>query len=338
MATETVLSPKVLKKATEAFQGSDTKRSIWQIVNSVIPYLVLFYLMLRSLEISFWITLLLAFPTAGFMVRTFIIFHDACHGSFFRSPKANRAIGIITGLLTFTPYEHWKHNHALHHATAGDLDRRGVGDVMTLTVDEFWALPPLKRLGYRLFRNPLVMFGIGPTFMFMIAHRFASRKDGKREWLSVMWTNLALIGIVVGMSLLFGFREYVIVQMLVMVIGGASGVWLFYVQHNFEGSYWVRHEQWDFAKAGLQGSSFYKLPKILQWFTGNIGFHHIHHINPRVPNYKLEACQNANPIFQAVKPLTIRSSLRSLSLRLWDEKTGKMVGFRQAANTAKTLS
>lgn len=314
------------KMATIPFQFSDTGRSIWQIINSLGPLILLFVAMYLCLEISYWLTLALAIPAAGFLVRTFIIFHDCCHGSFFKSKRANRILGYITGILTFTPFERWQHDHAIHHATAGDLDRRGVGDVMTLTVDEYRALPPIKRLGYRLFRHPLIMFTVGPLYIFLISHRFTLKKTGRRERMSVIITNLALLVMVGSLAYLMGWKEYVMVHLPIIVFGMTAGVWLFYVQHNYEGSYWTRHTNWDFATAGLKGSSFYKLPRLLQWFTGNIGFHHIHHLNPRIPNYKLEACYRSSELFQHVKPLTIGRSLKSLNLRLWDEPSKKMVG------------
>ena len=314
------------KKATIPYQHPDLKRSSWQLVNTLLPFAILFYLMYISLNVSYWLTFALGIPAAGLLVRIFIIFHDCCHGSFFKSPKANRIVGYITGILTFTPYERWKHDHSIHHATAGDLDRRGVGDVMTLTVDEYLALTPIKRLGYRLFRHPLIMFTVGPIYVFIISHRFALRSAGKRERMSVIVTNLAVLAMVSLLILIMGWREYLLVHVPIIVMGTTAGVWLFYVQHNYEGSYWTRHANWDFVTAGFKGCSYYKLPRILQWFTGNIGFHHIHHLNPRIPNYKLEACYEENEIFQQIKPLTIRNSLKSLNLRLWDEPSKRMVG------------
>jgi omega-6 fatty acid desaturase (delta-12 desaturase) len=313
------------KIATVPYQYPDISRSIWQIINSLGPLILLFAGMYLSLEISYWLTLALSIPAAGFLVRTFIIFHDCCHGSFFKSKRANRIMGYITGILTFTPFERWQHDHAIHHATAGDLDRRGVGDVMTLTMDEYRALSPIKQLGYRLFRHPLVMFTIGPIYIFLVSHRFALKKAGKRERMSVVITNLALLVMVASLSYLLGWKEYLMVHLPIIIFGTTAGVWLFYVQHNYEGSYWTRHTNWDFATAGLKGSSFYKLPRLLQWFTGNIGFHHVHHLNPRIPNYKLEACYLNSEQFQRVKPLTIRSSLKSLNLRLWDEPSKRLV-------------
>lgn len=309
------------------YQTPDARRSWWQVANTIIPYFFLGFLMYLSLSVSYWLTLLLAIPAAGFMMRTFIIFHDCGHGSFFKSKRANDTMGIFTGILTFTPYYRWRHDHAVHHACAGDLDRRGVGDVWMLTVDEYQALPTWRKLVYRVVRHPLVMFTVGSLAVFLIGHRFASRASGKRERYSVYWTNLALLGIALLMSALIGFKAYVLIQLPILAIGTSIGVWLFYVQHQFDGVYWERHEGWKFVDAALWGSSYYKLPRILQWFTGNIGFHHIHHLGPRVPNYNLEKCHYENPLFQQVKPLTLRSSMRSLFYRLWDEEQHKMVGF-----------
>ena len=318
--------PNNWRKILQVYQTPDLMRSIWQVINSIIPYLLLWYAMYWSLSISYWLTLLLAIPTAGFLVRTFIIFHDCGHGSFFESRTANDALGILTGLLSFTPYYEWRHSHAIHHATAGNLDRRGTGDVLTLTVEEYVALPWWKKAGYRIMRNPVIMFTVGSFFVFTIGHRFPRKRSGKRERASVIWTNFALLGIITRLILLIGWREYLLVQVPIMFFAASAGVWLFYVQHNFDRSYWERKENWEFIKAGLHGSSYYQLPAILQWFTGNIGFHHIHHLAPRIPNYKLPACHAENELFQ-VKPLTIRSSLRSLKLRLWDEQARKMVGY-----------
>ena len=303
----------------------DMWRSIWQLVNTLIPYLALFYLSMRSLEVSFWLTLPLSILTAGFMVRTFIIFHDCGHGSFFKSRGANQWLGRITGFLVFTPYQRWTHDHAIHHATAGNLDRRGKGDVYTMTVEEYLEAPWWKKFGYRVMRQPVFMFVFGSLIVFIVAQRIPPGK-GKREQASVWWTNLALAVWVTLMSVVFGWKAYLIVQLLVIFFGASVGIWLFYIQHNFEGAYWERHDKWDFLKASLQGSSFYKLPVVLQWFTGNIGFHHIHHLSPKIPNYKLPKAFKENPIFH-VKPLTLWSSFKSLTLRLYDEKTRKLVGW-----------
>jgi omega-6 fatty acid desaturase (delta-12 desaturase) len=300
-------------------------RSIWQIANTLIPYVVLFYLSMRSLEISFWLTLPLSILTAGFMVRTFIIFHDCGHGSFFKSKTANTWLGRITGLLTFTPYYRWRHDHAIHHASAGNLDKRGTGDVYTMTVNEYMQAPWWKKFGYRVMRQPIFMFLFGSVIVFIVVHRIPPKK-GKREIASVWWTNLSLAIFVTGMCLLFGWKAYLLVQFLVVLFGASVGIWLFYIQHNFEGVYWERREQWDYFKACIQGSSFYKLPAVLNWFTGNIGYHHIHHLSAKIPNYNLPRAFRASPIFQ-VRPVTLFSSLKSLTLRLYDEQTRKLVGW-----------
>lgn len=316
------------KQTVEKYQTPDLKRSLWQVANSVIPYLVLWYLMYRSLTVSYWLTLALSVLAAGFLIRVFIIFHDCGHGAFFKSQKANDIVGFIAGVLTFTPYYNWRHEHAMHHATAGDLDRRGVGDIWTLTAREYLESSVWQRFVYRLYRNPLVMFIIGPFFVFMIRYRFPLRTAGKRERRSVYRTDLALILLVSVMSLTIGIKAYILVQLPIWMIASAAGVWLFYVQHQYEGVYWERHDNWDYVDVALAGSSFYKLPKVLQWFTGNIGFHHIHHLSARIPNYYLEKCHKENPIFQNVKAVTLGASLRSLTFRLWDEEARRLVGFR----------
>jgi omega-6 fatty acid desaturase (delta-12 desaturase) len=305
----------------------ETWRSMWQVFNSVIPFFVLWYLAWRSLEIGYWLTLLLTVLAAGFMVRMFIIFHDCTHGSFFKTPLANNRLGLLLGVAVWTPYYAWKHSHAIHHATAGDLDRRGIGDVYTMTVEEYLAAPWYKKFGYRVMRNPIILFTIGALIVFVFSHRFWDKSAGKREKNSVIWTNIALLGFVGWTIYHIGWQAYLLVEIPILLMGCGLGVWLFYVQHNFDPTYWERHQNWEFFRAGMDGSSFYRLPKVLQWFTGNIGFHHIHHLSPKIPNYKLEECHNENPIFQ-IEPLTLRDSLKSLYFRLWDEKEKMLVGWR----------
>ena len=303
------------------------RKSIWQVINTLIPYLTLCGVMIWSLDVSYWLTLAVAVAAGGFLIRIFIIFHDCGHGSFFRSQRANHFWGFVTGVLTFTPYHQWRQKHALHHATSGDLDRRGTGDIWTLTVQEYFEAPRWKRLAYRLFRNPFVLFVLLPLYLFLIHQRFPSPAVGRRERLGVHWTNGALLLIAIAMSMTIGIKAYLLIQLPVMMITGTVGLWLFYVQHQFEGVYWKRREHWGFAEAALHGSSFYKLPRILQWFSGNIGFHHIHHLSARIPNYNLERCHKAHPMFQSVKPVTLFSSLKSFTFRLWDEQRRKLVGF-----------
>jgi len=310
------------------YQRPAVWRAVWQIVNSLVPYVVLWFLMYRSVAISYWLTVPLVLLAGGFLVRLFIIFHDCGHGSFFKSRIANDILGSITGLLCFTPYYEWRWEHAVHHASAGDLDRRGTGDVWTLTVQEYLAASRWKRFAYRLARNPFILFLVAPLFLFLVLQRFPARKAGRRERLSVYGTNLALLALVAGMGWSMGLGTYLLLQLGVVAVGSSVGVWLFYVQHQFEDVYWERGDQWDYLKAALQGSSYYKLPKVLQWFSGNIGFHHIHHLSPRIPNYHLQKCHQAEPLFQTVKPVTLLSSLKSLGFRLWDERRRKMVGYR----------
>ena len=315
------------QEAVAKYQNPDVRASLWQIATSVIPYIVLWFLMYLSLEYSYLITLALSVLAGGFLVRIFIIFHDCGHGSFFKSQKLNHIVGSICGVMTFTPYFEWRHAHAIHHATAGDLDRRGTGDVLTLTVKEYQQMPGWKRLGYRLYRNPLVMFILGPMFVFLVVHRFPSRNSKKRERTSVYWTNLAILAYIVPLVVLIGLERYILIQLPIALLTGTAGVWMFYVQHQFEGTYWEKHVQWDYVTAALKGSSYYKLPKILQWFTGNIGLHHIHHLSPRIPNYNLQACHDANPLFQQVPTVTLGPSFKSVFFKLWDEEQRRLVGF-----------
>src|ERR1044071_49372 len=319
--------PSAWKQIVARYQTPALGRSVWQLVNTLVPYAVLWYLMYLSRSVSWWSTVPLAVLAAGFLVRIFIIFHDCGHGSFFKSRAANDVLGFLTGVLTFTPYYQWRWEHALHHGTSGDLDRRGVGDVWTLTVREYLEASRWKRFAYRLARNPFVLFVVAPFFLFVLKHRFPSAQAGRRERYSVYWTNLAMLLMAAAMSRAFGIEAYLMIQLMVTVVSGGAGMWLFYVQHQFEGVYWERGEEWDYTAAALQGSSFYKLPKVLQWFSGNIGYHHIHHLSPRIPNYHLEKCHKAEPVFQAVPPVTLFSSLKSLTFRLWDEQRRRLVGY-----------
>ncbi len=309
------------------YQNPQLARSIWQLVNTLVPYVFLWYLMYLSLHVSYWLTLGLAVLAAGFLVRVFIIFHDCGHGSFFRSGKANRFWGFVTGILTFTPYDYWRHEHAQHHAGAGNLDKRGFGDVWTLTVKEYVTASRWTRIRYRFARHPLCLFIIGPAILFFIVHRIPGKEGGSRGRRSTYLTNVSILAMAAAVSSLIGLKAYLLIQLPVVAIAASAGVWLFYVQHQFEGVYWERHQQWDYVTEALKGSSFYKLPKILQWFTGNIGFHHIHHLCPKIPNYFLEKCYKENPLFQEIKPITFFSSLKSMTFRLWDEQNHRLVGF-----------
>jgi omega-6 fatty acid desaturase (delta-12 desaturase) len=315
------------RNAVARYQRASTMRALWQLTNSLGPYLLLWYAMYLVLDVSMWLTVPLAIVSAAFLVRIFIIFHDCTHGSFFRSRRANEIVGFIAGALTFSPFQHWRWEHAMHHAGSGNLDRRGTGDIWTMTVQEYLSASRWRRLHYRLVRNPLVLFVLAPLFVFVVKQRFASRKAGKRQRRSVLWLNLVLLGTVALLSWAFGVMPYLVIQSITMTVAGAVGLWLFYVQHQFEGVYWERGGNWDYTTAALRGSSYYKLPKVLQWLSGNIGFHHIHHLSPRIPNYNLQRCHESDRLFQDVTPITLTSSLRSLRFRLWDEQDKKLVGY-----------
>jgi omega-6 fatty acid desaturase (delta-12 desaturase) len=310
------------------YQKADTRRALTQMATTLLPLAGSLYLMYRSLEWSYWITLALAVPTAGFLVRTFIIMHDCGHGSFLPSQKYNNLVGYITGVLTFTPYAEWRHEHAIHHATAGDLDRRGHGDIETLTVEEYVALSRWERFKYRLYRHPLVLLLFGPLYM-MFVQRVPGRyrSSGSPKTASVWTTNVTLAAAITVLALVIGIQSVLLVYLPAAYISASAGVYLFYVQHQYDQAYWERHSKWDYATAAVEGSSYFKLPKVLQWFTGNIGLHHVHHLAPRVPNYNLQRAHDENPMFKAAPVLTMAQSVRCLRLSLWDEQQKRLVPF-----------
>jgi omega-6 fatty acid desaturase (delta-12 desaturase) len=305
-------------------------RSLLELATSVVPYLALSVLMYLALGVSYLLVLVIAIPASGFLVRTFILFHDCSHGSLLASKRANMWLGTALGLLVYSPFLRWRHDHAIHHATSGDLDRRGGGDVRTLTVSEYLALPSRGRLGYRLFRNPLVMFGVGPIVALVVGPRLVSRSARPRLRRSVIGTNIALAVLVAALCLLVGWRDYLLVQAPTVLLAGSAGIWLFYVQHQFEDAYWESNEDWSYADAALRGSSYLKLPKVLQFFSGNIGLHHVHHLSARIPNYNLQRAHDENPIFHEVPTLSLADGLRSVRFKLWDEDRGRLVTFAEA--------
>lgn len=322
-------------KELNAYQRPSLWRSLWQFSTTFLLYIVMWVLMYKSLSWSYGITLLLAIPTAGLLIRLFIFNHDCGHGSFLKNKTLQRYIGRIGSFLTFTPYYFWKEQHAIHHRTTGNLDYRNEGgDVWMMTTREYQSQKWFKKLCYRIYRNPVLYLGIiSPIyFIFVLRFNFARNKKSlpnrKKLRNSVYLTNLALLLYSIVLSLIMGFGNYVAIQLPILVCSSAAGVWMFYVQHQYEGVYWKHNKDWDFNTASVKGSSYYKLPKIFQWFTGNIGFHHIHHMNPRVPNYFLEKCQKASPLFSSIQPLTFWKSLKMAALKLWDEEKEKMVGFK----------
>ena len=312
----------------EPFQQASVWRGTWQLVSTLSLYAGIWVLLYFAINYSWWLAVPLVVLGSGLLVRLFIIFHDATHGSFFSSRRANDFVGGLTGTLTFTPYRHWRGEHSIHHGATGDLDRRGVGDVWTMTVQEYLASSRWKKFTYRVARNPFVLFVVAPFVLFLGLHRFSRKGAPEREVRSVRNTNIALFVMLCVMGSIFGFVPYLILQCTIMLGAGAGGIWLFYMQHQYEDAYWERTENWDYTVAALKGSSFLRLPKVLQWFSGNIGFHHIHHLSPRIPNYHLERCHVSSPMFSSVTPMTLWSSFRSINLRLWDEASRKLVGFR----------
>jgi omega-6 fatty acid desaturase (delta-12 desaturase) len=310
-------------------EQASLRHSFVDVATSVFPYLLLSVAMYLGLQVSVWITLALAIPAAGFLLRTFVVFHDCAHGSFMPTKRGNLWLGRLTALLVFQPFGNWRHNHAVHHGTSGDLDRRGTGDVPTLTVEEYMSRPWKARLAYRLFRNPLVMFGLGPIWSLMLGPRIWSNKMRPRQRHSVIATNLVL-ALVIGAIVWFaGLDAWLLVQMPIAILAGTMGVFLFYVQHQFEDVYWESSEDWNYADAALQGSSYLKLPKIFQFFSGNIGLHHVHHLSAKIPNYNLQRAHDENPIFHDVPVLSVRDGLRSISLKVIDPASGRLLTWSQ---------
>ena len=308
---------------------SDMRKAMIQIFTTFVPYIGLWSLMVYLLlnGYPYWAVIIIVPFQAALTLRVFIIFHDCCHGSFFESNKLNTIMGYITGTLTFTPFRQWRAAHNIHHATSGDLDRRGIGDITTLTIEEYKQLPKLSKLRYRFTRNPFVIFGLGSIGIFMFVHRVPRKWDDKKSARSVWITNFFIAIYIASFGLTIGFLPFAKIILPVLYLSGTVGIWMFYIQHQFEDAYWRRHSAWDHFMAGLKGSSYYKLPKILHWISGNIGFHHVHHLHPSIPNYHLQRCFRDIKALSEVKPLTILMSLKLPWLSLWDEENQKLVRF-----------
>jgi omega-6 fatty acid desaturase (delta-12 desaturase) len=317
------------EKIVLKYNQPELRKSIWQICNSVIPYLFMWYLMYRSLAYSYWVTLGLTIISSGFLIRIFIIFHDCGHRSFFASKRANEIVGMIMGILAFTPFDRWHNQHRIHHATSGNLDKRGIGDVWTMTVEEYLKSSASQRFFYRAFRNPFIMFTVGPLLVVFFQNRVSTKKMSSSERWNVYFTNFMILLIATLVSLLIGIKAYLIIQIPLILISHSMGLWLFYIQHQFDDVDWERENKWDYKTSAIKGSSFLKLPAILQWFTGNIGFHHVHHLSSRIPNYNLEKCHYENDIFKDIKPVIIFATFKALTRGLWDEASHKMISFRK---------
>ena len=316
-------------QALARFEQPDLRHTLTQLANTVGPILALDALMVGSVlrGYPYWITLAMAVVTAGLLMRVFIFLHDCSHGSFFASPRANEILGFLCGVMLLIPYVEWRWTHLTHHATFANLDRRAEGDIRLMTVEEYRTAPWRQRLEYRIYRDPFFLFTFGPTFLFALIYRFPIKGAPPRERTNVWLTDLAILAVLATAYLTVGLRVFFLVMTPVWLIVWTTGVWFFYVQHQFVGVYWARDPEWDFIRASLEGSSYYKLPKVLQWLTGNIGIHHVHHLRPRIPNYHLQQAYDATPEVQAVKPLTLRGSLTCLQLNLYDEERKALVSF-----------
>ncbi len=320
---------KNLRKQIIPYEKSNLKASVWQMINTFVPFIILWILAYKSLSTSIFLTLIFDLAAALFLIRIFIIFHDCCHQSFFKNKTANKILGTITGIVTLFPFSQWKHSHSIHHATSSNLDKRGVGDMWVLTVEEYVSASVWTKLAYRIYRNPIIMFGFGPIYVVLITNRFNTKNAKLKERLNTYITNIAIVGLSALFCWQIGWENFLIIQGPIFFVSAALGIWLFYVQHQFEDSYFEEDENWDYVKAAVEGSSFYKLPKLLQWLTGNIGYHHVHHLSPRVPNYHLEDVHNNTLPLQNVPTITLKTSLSSLKFRLWDEGSKKFISFKE---------
>lgn len=318
---------KQLRKSVAPYTTPNNRKSYIQLINTLLPLIVLWILSYVSLQVSIWLSVLLAIIGAGFVIRTFIIFHDCTHGSFFHSKRKNDFIGTLTGIITLFPYEKWKREHSIHHATSSNLDKRGVGDIWVMTVEEYLEASKWERLKYRLYRNPFIMFGLGPIYLMLISNRINQRDARPREKRNTYLTNILIVVFYSIIIYFTGWKAFLLIQGVMMYVAASLGIWLFYIQHTFEDSYFEEESEWDYVKAAVEGSSYYKLPRFLQWLTGNIGFHHVHHLAPRVPNYRLEEAHDLTPPLHQATTITLKTSLDSLKYRLYNPKNKSFVTF-----------
>ncbi|ARI75728.1 fatty acid desaturase [Halobacillus mangrovi] len=320
---------KELKKNVASYAKPDNSAGVRQLLNTFVPFILLWYLAYVSYSVSVWLTIPVAMIAGGFVIRLFIIFHDCTHQSFMDNQKANRIIGTITGIITLFPFDKWKRSHSIHHATSGNLDKRGTGDIWVMTVEEYFEAPLKTRIAYRIYRNPIVMFGLGPIYLFLISNRFNRKGAKRKERMNTYVTNVAIVAIYSLLVWAIGWQAFLLIQLPILYVSGVLGIWLFYVQHQFEDSYFEDESEWDFVKAAVDGSSYYKLPKVLQWVSGNIGFHHVHHLSPRVPNYNLEKAHDETPPLHHATTITLKTSLESIRFRLYDTKNKTFISFKE---------
>lgn len=326
---------KKLKKGIAPYEKANVKVSVRQLLNTIPPFFLLWFLAYQSLQVSVLLAVVIAIMAAGFLVRVFIIFHDCTHNSFFSSRKANDRLGTILGIMTLFPYEKWKRDHNIHHATSGNLDKRGTGDIWIMTVNEYLQASFWQKLSYRLYRNPFVMFVLGPLYLLLVSNRKNHKGAKRKERINTHVTTLAAVIIYALVIMLIGWQAFLIIQGTILFVAALLGIWLFYVQHQFEDAYFENKDEWDYVKAAIDGSSYYQLSKPLQWLTGNIGFHHVHHLSPRVPNYYLETVHETNPSLQQVTTITLRTSLKALRFRLYDENQKTFISFRELKSQLK---
>ena len=319
-----------LRKEVQHYAKSDLKLSVRQLINTVIPLVVIWVLGYVLAPLSPWFAIASAILASGFVIRTFIIFHDCTHGSFFSDRKLNDRFGLITGILTSFPYEKWKNEHLIHHASSSNLDKRGIGDIEMLTIEEYYEKSKFGRFCYRLYRNPFVMFGLGPLYLVLFQNRFNRKAAKRKERMNIYLTNGIFFGMIILLIVLCGWKTVLLIHGLTLFISGGLGIWLFYIQHTYEDSYFEHDDEWNYVKAAVEGSSYYKLPLILQWITGNIGYHHVHHLSPRIPNYYLQTAHESVKPLQQATTITLKTSLESLRYKLYDPKNMKFVTFAEA--------
>ena len=330
------LDPRKLVAELKPFTAVHTGRSVWELTATLVPFFALILAMLWAVSAGYFAALLLL-PVSGLLLlRTFIIQHDCGHGAYLAKRTSNDWLGRMLGVLTFTPYDCWRRSHTLHHASTGNLDARGFGDVDTLTVAEFRALKPFQRLMYRVYRHPVILFGIAPAYLFMLRHRLpiGLMRDGRQYWVSALGTNLAMAGMFAALMAFFGVGATLMVLLPTVLVAATAGVWLFYVQHQFEQAHWDKADAWKFHEAALYGSSHLDLPQPLRWFTGNIGMHHVHHLASRIPFYRLPNVLDAYPQLASLNRMTIREAFKPFLLTLWDEDQRRLISFREAKATA----